>query len=165
LTGLQVDEQARFSPNGLVDELRKVGPRAARGRRRMPAPVRWLPLPDAQDVGGVTERWAIGYLNDTILTRDPWMHRMDICRATGRTPHLTTDHDAILVADVVHEWAERHGQPYSLTLDGPAGGRFSAGSGGPDLHLDAVDFCRLLSDRAAADTAPSHPLLDVSVPF
>ena len=29
------------------------------------------------------EAWTIGYLVDIILTRDPWMHRADICRATG----------------------------------------------------------------------------------
>lgn len=39
------------------------------------------------------------------------MHRIDISRATGRPLTLTADHDGVLVADVVHEWAGRHGTP------------------------------------------------------
>jgi hypothetical protein len=57
----------------------------------------------------------MGYLLDTILTRDPWMHRVDIARATGRDMVLTADHDGRIVADVVAEWARRHGQPFTLT--------------------------------------------------
>ncbi len=64
----------------------------------------------------------MGYLLDVILTRDPWMHRVDIARATGRDLVLTPEHDGRIVADVVAEWARRHGQPFTLTLTGPAGG-------------------------------------------
>ncbi len=129
-----------------------------------PAVVRRLKLPDPQDVNGRTERWTNGYLIDTILTRDPWMHRMDISRATERTPELSADHDGVLVADVVAEWAERHGRPYRLHLTGPAGGDFTAGSEGPELTLDAVDFCRALSGRPAR-LPTAHDLFDVAVPF
>ena len=52
-----------------------------------------------------TERWKIAYLMDTIFTRDTWMHRGDIARATGRELVLTPDHDGRIVADVVAEWA------------------------------------------------------------
>jgi hypothetical protein len=91
---------------------------------------------------------------------------MDICRATGREPVLTPDHDGLLVADVVEEWADRHGRPYHLRLTGPAGGSFSRGQGqdGPELNLDAVDFCRVLSGRRAHQPM-THELLDVAVPF
>lgn len=164
LTALQVEEHAHLSPEELVARLAEVGPRAARGRGRMPALVRRAPLPDRQDVGGTTERWTIGFLNDVILTRDPWMHRMDICRATGRTPELTADHDGVLVADVVREWAERHGRPYRLVLGGPAGGTFQHGDDVRELRMDAVDFCRVLSGRRA-DAPVEHEPLDVAVPF
>ena len=50
------------------------------------------------------------------------MHRLDIARATGHAPVLTADHDGVIVADVVAEWARRHGRPYRLELTGPAGG-------------------------------------------
>ena len=164
LTALQVEEHADLTTPELVDRFAVIGPRAARGRRRTPALVRRMKLPDPQDVAGKTERWTNGYLIDTILTRDPWMHRMDICRATGRSPVLTADHDGVLVADVVEEWADRHGRPYQLHLTGPAGGRFSKGKDGPELTLDAVDFCRVLSGRTAGHTMTSD-LLDVMVPF
>jgi uncharacterized protein (TIGR03083 family) len=164
LTALQVEEHARLSTEALVERFSEIGPRAARGRSRMPALVRRAPMPGQQDVGGVTERWSIGFLNDVILTRDPWMHRMDICRATGRTPVLTPDHDAVLVADVVEEWAGRHDRPYRLLLDGPAGGAFARGDEVPELRMDAVAFCRVLSGRRA-DVPVDHELLDVAVPF
>lgn len=164
LTALQVQEHADLTTGELVDRFAAIGPRAARGRRRTPALVRRMKLPDPQDVGGKTERWTNGFLIDTILTRDPWMHRMDICRATGRAPVLTPDHDGLLVADVVEEWADRHARPYQLQLTGPAGGRFSKGKDGFELVLDAVDFCRVLSGRTARHTMKGD-LLQVTVPF
>ena len=111
LTGLQVREHAHLSPAELVDRLAAVAPRAARGRRRTPAPLRWLPLPEKQVVGDTEEWWSVGYLVDVILTRDPWMHRADVARATGGGLVLTPEHDGVLVDDVVREWAQRHGQP------------------------------------------------------
>lgn len=164
LTALQVEEHADLAVEALVDRFAAVGPRAARGRRRVPALLRRMKLPAPQDVGGTSERWTNGYLLDTILTRDPWMHRMDICRATGRPPVLTPDHDGLLVADVVEEWAERHGRAYRLHLTGAAGGNFSRRDDGPELTLDAIAFCRLLSGRTT-DQPVAHDLLDVAVPF
>lgn len=164
LTALQVEEHADLTTAELVDRFAAIGPRAARGRRRTPALVRRMKLPDPQDVAGRIERWTNGYLIDTILTRDPWMHRMDICRATGRAPVLTPDHDGRLVADVVEEWAERHRRPFQLRLTGEAGGIFPRGDNGAELTVDAVDFCRILSGRTA-HLQVTHDLLDVAVPF
>ncbi|MEO7058590.1 MAG: maleylpyruvate isomerase family mycothiol-dependent enzyme [Lapillicoccus sp.] len=164
LTALQVEEHADLTTGELLDRFAAISPRAARGRRRTPSLVRRMTLPDPQDVAGSIERWTNGYLIDTILTRDPWMHRMDICRATGRTPVLTPDHDGRLVADVVEEWAGRHGRPYQLHLTGAAGGSFARGDGGPELTLDALAFCRVVSGRTA-DHPGTHDLLDVAVPF
>ena len=160
LTGLQVREHVHLSPAELIDRMAEIAPRAVRGRRRTTAPLRWLPLPEKQVVGDTEEWWSIGYLVDVILTRDPWMHRVDVARATGRELRLTPEHDGVLIADVVAEWAERHGQPYRLRLTGPAGGTWSAGSGGPELELDAVEFCRVLSGRGAGEG-----LLAQQVPF
>jgi len=164
LTALQVEEQAALTVPELRERFAEVGPRAARGRRRMTRLIGRIAIPDKQEVGDIKERWTAGFLLETILTRDPWMHRMDICRATGRTPHLTADHDGVLVADVVAEWARRHRRPYTLALEGPAGGTFTSGSDGTELRMDAVDFCRVLSGRPA-DAPVAHELLDVSVPF
>jgi hypothetical protein len=117
-------------------------------------------MPDQQVVGDHPEPWTIGYLLDVILTRDTWMHRMDICQATGRQPVLTADHDGVLVADIAREWAARHGPPCTLTLTGQAGGTWAWGSGGPALEMDAVEFCRVLSGRGQGEG-----LLAQAVPF
>jgi hypothetical protein len=160
LTGLQVSERSGWTPAEVVAGARQVGPRAARGRRLTPGFLRRRRLPAPQTVGGRVEHWSIGYLVDTILTRDPWMHRMDLARATGQAPVLTADHDGAIVADVVAEWARRHDAPYRLTLTGPAGGTWSRGAHGEEIAMDAVEFCRALSGRE-----PGDGLLAVQVPF
>jgi hypothetical protein len=40
----------------------------------------------------------LGYLTDLISTRDMWMHRLDICRATGREMVLTSRHNGRITA-------------------------------------------------------------------
>lgn len=158
LTALQVAKHAGSTPQQVVDRYAVIGPKAAKGRRRTPAPIRAVTMPMKQVVGGVEESWKVGFLVDVILTRDTWMHRIDLCRATGRDPVLTADHDGVLVDDVVREWAGRHGQPCTLRLGGPAGGSWELGGGGPRIEQDAVDFCRGLSGRGA-------PALGSEVPF
>jgi hypothetical protein len=88
---------------------------------------------------------------DVILTRDVWLHRIDICRAAGRRPDLDEDVDGRIVADVVADWATHHGLPVDLELTGPAGGHFVQGDDGEHLTLDAVEFCRILSGRAEGE--------------
>ena len=165
LTAFQVKERQQLGPEELRAELRRVGPRGAKGRRRVPGFLRRRRLPGAEIVNGVPETWSLGYLTDVILTRDPWMHRLDLARATRRDPVLTADHDGVLVADVVAEWARRHGRPYRLKLTGPAGGRWSSSAGGEEIVMDAADFCRILSGRRGPDGSQSSGLLAIQVPF
>ena len=113
-----------------------------------------------EEVGGEQETWRMGYLLDVILTRDPWMHRVDTAHATGRQMELTSEHDGRIVADVVAEWARRHGTPFTLTLTGPAGGEYVSADGGELIAMDAVEFCRVLSGRAQGTG-----LLSQEVPF
>ena len=152
LTAVQVDERRSMTPGEIVARFSAVGPRAARARRRTPGFVRRRAMAPPQTVGGVDEVWSLGYLIDTILTRDPWMHRVDLCRATGRDALVTADHDGMLVADVVTEWAARHAQTCEVLLTGAAGGSWSFGDPGEDtpasIELDAIEFCRALSGRA-----------------
>ena len=158
LTALQVAKHAGSTPQQVVDRYAVIGPKAAKGRRRTPAPIRAVTMPMKQLVGDVEESWKVGFLVDVILTRDTWMHRIDVCRATGRDLVLTADHDGVLVDDVVREWAGRHAQPCTVRLAGPAGGAWQFGTGGPLIEQDAVDFCRGLSGRGA-------PALGTHVPF
>ena len=160
LTTLQVEERQHLGPKELCAELHRVGPRGAKGRRRVPGFLRRRRLPGTEIINGVPEMWSLGYVTDVILTRDPWMHRMDIAHATGHDPVLTADHDGVIVGDVVAEWARRHGSPYRLTLTGPAGGTWSSGAGGDQVEMDAVEFCRMVSGRRSGEG-----LLGVEVPF
>ena len=163
LTGLQVDERAAWTPQQITDKYAARSGAAVAGRRRTPPFVRSRTMPMSQDINGAPEPWTFGYLIDVILTRDPWMHRLDIAAATGTEPRLTADHDGVIVADVVAEWADRHGKDFELTLTGPAGGTWRAGANGPSWTLDAVGFCRAIARRPAGTTVDD--LLNTEVPY
>lgn len=157
LTAAQVAANAHLDTAELVTRLEKAGPVQARwrGRRRL-----LRHLPDKEPMrDGTVETWRMGFIFDVILTRDTWMHRVDITGAIGRPNELTAAHDGRIVADVVAEWARRHGQPFTLHLTGPAGGSFASGNG-EELTLDAVEFCRILSGRGEGTG-----LLAQEVPF
>ena len=145
LTASQVHEHAHLTTGELKAALHHAVPLGLAARRAMPLQMRETPY-DPELPG--EPPWTFGYLFGTIHTRDPWLHRIDICRATGRNPELTAGHDGRIVADVVRDWAPRHGKGFTLSLTGPAGGAFTAGDGGVVLELDAVQFCRILSGRA-----------------
>jgi uncharacterized protein (TIGR03083 family) len=151
LTALQVEEHADLSDDELIARFEAGAPRAAAARAAVPEDARASTLPHPELIGGVEEWWAVAYLQDVIFTRDPWMHRIDITRATGAELVHTPDHDGVIVDDVVHEWAGRHTRPVHLTLTGPAGGEWRFGTDGPSVTYDAVEFCRLISGRGERD--------------
>ncbi|MBG7603750.1 MAG: maleylpyruvate isomerase N-terminal domain-containing protein [Actinobacteria bacterium] len=94
-----------------------------------------------------------------------WMHRVDTARATGRPIELSPNHDGRIVADVVAEWARRHDRPFTLELEGPAGGTFAQDPDSPEaehITLDAIEFCRILAGR---DEANATGLMATVVPF
>lgn len=153
---VQIADRHGRTPDQLVTELDDAGRRGVRARRRLPAALRHLVLPLGPPVGTKP----LGYLMDCIYTRDAWMHRLDISQAVGRPPQLTAHHDGRLVADLVDEWAAVHGQPFDLTLLGPAGLHRRRGEGGASLTLDAVEFARTTAGRVQGSG-----LLATSVPF
>lgn len=151
----QVAHRGHLAPDALIARFERAITPAVRWRTRLARWAGWLPVPVAEPV---RETWRMAYLAGTIYTRDTWMHRVDVCRATGRDLELTAGHDGRLVADVVQEWLGRHGRPVRLILTGPAGGQFAHGTGGPELTVDAVEFSRAVSGRAT-------PPLGTPVPF
>ncbi len=158
MTAVQVADRAGLTTAELLVRFAKAAPKQAAWRTQR-SPMRLMPM--KEEVGGEKETWRGSYLLDVILTRDAWMHRVDIARATGHPLVLTADHDGRLVADVVAEWARRHGQPFTLHLEGLAGGTFTSGAGDADpINVDAVEFCRILSGRATG-----AGLLTQEVPF
>jgi hypothetical protein len=118
-----------------------VRPKAVKGRWRTPPPARYLPIPFGPPIGWTS----LKYLLDVGFTRDVWAHRIDLSKATGREMYLPADHDGRLVADIVGEWASIYDQPFELVLEGPAGGKFSLGTDGERVEIDAIDFIRVLS--------------------
>jgi hypothetical protein len=167
VSAVQVEDRRDLTPAQILTRFDAAAPRALRWRRRFGGVLGLVPFP----VGApVHERWRLRYLVRVIYTRDTWMHRIDVCRATGHAPVLTPEHDGSIVADVVAEWAARHGRPFRLVLEGPAGGEFTSPAatdgapGGevapPQVHLDAVEFARTVSGRR-----PGEGLLATLVPF
>lgn len=153
LTALQVEKNAGLGTEELLDQMHRLGPRAAKARRRAPGVIRNRVIADEDGW------WTFGYLFDVILTRDPFLHRADIARATGLPMHVSADHEGAIVDDAVREWAGRHGAEYQLELTGPAGGRWERGNS-ELISMDAIEFCRALTGRA-----PAPGLLATQVPF
>jgi len=158
MTALQIRDRADLSPADVVARFERAAPRSVRARRRMPGLLRRMPM--KVDPPFDRDGWRLDYLMDVIYNRDAWMHRVDISRAIGRDMVLTPEHDGRLLADVIAEWARRHGQPFTMTLTSPAGGTYVAGEDGEHIELDAVEFCRILSGRARG-----AGLLSTEVPF
>ena len=149
--------RSHLTPEELSDRWTRVAAEALGFRRRMPAPIRALPLLRL-DKG----LWKpLGYLYDIGFTRDVWMHRVDLSRATGRTFIATAQHDGRIVADIIAEWATTHTDPFTLKLTGPAGRTYVRDSADPGdrLKVDAIDCCRILSGRGTPVGVLHHPLL------
>jgi uncharacterized protein (TIGR03083 family) len=152
---LQVRERAGISSRQLIAEWETVSVKALRSRSRLPRVIARLPLLNLPAPVG---RQAVSYLFDIGFTRDVWMHRVDLARATGKPLDLDAVHDGRIVADIVAEWAGTHNEPFRLELDGDAGGHFRAGAGGEYVRLSAIEFCRILAERAQGEGILRHPL-------
>jgi uncharacterized protein (TIGR03083 family) len=155
LNAVHVAERRHLTTDQLPELLAAGLRRALRARRRAPALIRKIRF-SADNFGRVS----YGYMNDVVVTRDSFIHRVDITRATGKLMAVTADHEGRLIADVVRDWADHHGSAFTLRLSGPAGGVYRSGSGGADTELDALEFCRILSGRAEG-----KGLLTTQVPF
>jgi uncharacterized protein (TIGR03083 family) len=155
----QLRARLAWTPNELPARWVKAAAAALAARRRMPALLRALPVLPLGSPLGTDLGWKpLGYLFDVGFTRDVWMHRVDISRAVGRPMALTAEHDGRIVADVVAEWARRHGDPFTLDLRGPAGGSYAARGGDTPILVDAVEFVRILSGRGDGAGVLEHKL-------
>ena len=153
----QLADRAGRTPVDLIGELRTVGPKAIRTRQRLPWPLRKLTIPLGPPLGTIP----IAYLTDLIYTRDTWMHRADISRATGRAFMQTTEHDGRVIALVVRDLARTlkdtlRGRTVVFDLSGAAGGRYRIGAMAEPtviMKMDVVDFNRLASGRLTPHAA------------
>jgi uncharacterized protein (TIGR03083 family) len=153
---LQVRERVDLTTQQLIAEWDSGSTKALRARTHLPRPIARLPLLKLPAPVG---RQPVAYLFDVGFTRDVWMHRIDLARATGKPLDLDPDHDGRIVADIVAEWAGTHNEPFTLELHGPAGGHFrSSGGGGENVDIDAIEFSRILAERAHGDGVLRHNL-------
>jgi uncharacterized protein (TIGR03083 family) len=158
----QVEDRAGATPQQLIDELRMAGPKAIRVRQRIPWPLRALRVPFGPPLGFAP----VGYLTDVIYIRDMWMHRLDICRATGQPFVQSPGHDGRIVALVVRDLNRNlqkmlAGQAVLFVLDGPAGGVFRVGARVSEkaaIRMDVLDFNLLASGRLSPNDAIAQEL-------
>ncbi len=164
----QINDQSARSNGVLLQHLRELAPRAVAGRARLSRWVGWAPI-TLDEAGswyeGMPSRTTVGELCAVVLTRDVWAHRLDLARALDQAPTIDADVDGPVVADIVADWASRHGQPFTLDLTGEAGGIFRVGESGPSLTLSALDFARMMAGRRTDGDVPPSPLWAAKVLF
>jgi uncharacterized protein (TIGR03083 family) len=146
---LQVNERSGRTSQELIAELQRVGPAAIRNWAfgfRLIKPVLTL-----HALGGMMQ---LRHLMWVIHSRDTWMHRLDICRATGHSFLQTADHDGrinqLVILDAARKLGGRLGHhTLALSLSGAAGGVWMFGKGEPDvqMEMDVLDFNIFVSGR------------------
>jgi uncharacterized protein (TIGR03083 family) len=95
-----------------------------------------------------------------IHSRDTWMHRLDICRATGRKFEQTAAHDgriaALVMRDVSRVLSRKQNQARVVfELTGISGGSWETGAGEPaaTIQMDVLDFNIYASGRSSYEDA------------
>jgi hypothetical protein len=99
---LQVEERADKTTAELITEFRQNGQTAVHNRRKLPWLIRKIHIPM-----GSLGLASFEYLFDVIYPRDEWMHRYDICAATGKKMVVTQEHDGRIVALVLRDIAKK----------------------------------------------------------
>lgn len=157
---LQLEERAGKSNAELVAEFRTNGQVAVRNRQKLPWAVRKLRAP----MGPALGLTALEYLLDTLYPRDQWMHRYDICAATGKKMVITPEHDgrltALVVRDIGRKLRGQLGQRgMALCITGAIGGEYLFGQASEPtstLQMDVYDFHLRASGRITVEAATAR---------
>lgn len=149
----QLEDRRAKAPRDLIAELRAVGTKAVHTREKLPGLLRKIQIP-AQPMPGMM---SLAYLVDVIYPRDQWMHRMDICRATGKALVITPGHDERLLDLVMRDIARKVSGSYALVVNitGPLTASYRLGRGEPqaEITIDYRDMNRRASGRITPDEA------------
>lgn len=141
----QVELKRHLSPEQLTAEYEKAAFRFLKLRRRIGTPGKLIPIYSA------LFGWkSLSFVADSIFTRDTFMHRVDISRATGRDFRIGQNQEA-LIADIVRDWARLTKTRVRVELEGPGGGLFTHESPVVTVRTDAIDFCRFNAGRFPED--------------
>lgn len=162
LNEFQLRERADKSPQELIAELRTVGPIAAQKWAYQFRLAKLFTMPH-----GVAGKLALRHLMWVIHSRDTWMHRLDICRATGHTFDQTAAHDGriaeLVMLDVAEVLARKYFGPALLfDLAGAAGGSWKVGGGevAATIGMDVLEFNIFASGRYSYEQA--RPLMTIT---
>lgn len=140
---VQVDDRSHMSPEQLLERWETVIPRFERFRRGAGAIGKVVPFYEGSLIGLTN----VAYLANTIYTRDTFMHRIDISRATSTELRLGR-REKRLLEDVLVDWSRRTGAAARVNLEGPAGGSYVVGTGAiATIEGDAVEMARVLAGR------------------
>ncbi len=140
---VQVDDRADLPPEQILRRLEAALPRFERVRQRVGAVGKAIPMYESSLLG----RTNVAYLMNTVYTRDAFMHRVDITRATSTQLHLGR-REQRLIEDVLVDWSRRTRAAATLHLEGPAGGSYVVGRGAiATIEGDAVEVARVLAGR------------------
>lgn len=164
---IQIADRQHKTNAELISEIRAKGERTIANRHRVPFFLRAVsfPRPDGTKLN-------LGYMLDIIYSRDTWMHRIDLARATDREMKLTREHDGriveLVVRDVYTQLAPKlGGSALDIELTGIAGGAWRIGSAqAPSgatalaaIQMDALDFNVYASGRYSFDQARAKAIL------
>lgn len=156
LSAQQIAARSGHGSARIMADLDRLAARAPRKRAGVPAVIRRAGLPAG--VGAPQPGDTLAYLLDVIATRDVWMHRIDIDRATG-CGMTRSDAEPAIVAQIVRDLSRTWQAPgFTLVLTGRAPGRWTIGGDAePDgtLTVDTVALCRLLAGRSD-ETEPAY---------
>lgn len=162
INAAQLQERAGKSPAELIAELRHVGPIAAKKWAYQFRLAKLISIPHP-----VVEKLSFRYLMWVIHSRDTWMHRLDICRATGREFEQTREQDGriaeLVMVDVADVLARKFDGPALIfELTGLAGGTWKIGKGEPaaTIRMDVLEFNIFASGRHSYEEA--RPLATIT---
>jgi uncharacterized protein (TIGR03083 family) len=152
---IQLSDRNGKSPAELIAELQSAGPIAAQNWAYQFRLVKLVTIPHA-----TAGRLNMRHLMWVIHSRDTWMHRLDICRATGRKFEQNAEHDgriaALVMLDVAKALTKKlGGRALVFDLTGLAGGRWQIGPGEPaaTILMDVLDFNIFASGRFSYEQA------------
>ncbi len=167
INALQVRERAERTPEELVAELRAAGPIAIQKWAYQFRIGKLLAFP--HPIAGLI---TLRYLMWTTHSRETWMHRLDICRATGRPFEQTADQDGriveLVMLDVAKILRRKLGTQTGLfELTGIAGGAYQIGAGEPavTVQMDALDFNIFTSGRFKYEEARERATISGDAAF
>jgi uncharacterized protein (TIGR03083 family) len=140
---VQVDQRRHLTPKELIARFEEVVPKMLRRRARVGRFGRYVPF-----VGPPEGLSNLGFLANVIFTRDTFMHRIDIARATDAELSLGPD-EVRIVADIVRNWWRAGSGGARLSLTGGAGATYvTPEEPRAEISADAIEFCRFLAGRA-----------------